>query len=266
MKDTPTSEFNIFIGSRLLTTDTNIPSDCYKDTDFIAYKIYLPEFQHLTNDLKVFLDIQEQGRAAKYHKETDKNRFIICRSLLKFALARHTQSDINDIFIKLLNNKKPYLPKHPNVFFNVSHSGDYAVLAISTSPIGIDIEHINLNYAFQETLPYVFNEDEIQFINNAEHKARAFYSLWTRKEAFVKALGKGIDDDFSKIPCLDGLHHLDAALIESSQHWQVHNFKIDNNDNYLGAIANPTNNMCGGEKFHFHTLPHAIEDIIKMRF
>jgi 4'-phosphopantetheinyl transferase len=206
-----------------------------KNSDLIIYKIFIPKYESLVDDLSNFLDSYEVERAKRYYKKADKNRFIICRSLLKFALALYTQSHIKDISIELLSNKKPYLPKYPDVFFNVSHSGDYAVLAISDTPIGIDIESMDLNYPFQETMPSIFNEDEIQFIHASDHKAKTFFRLWTRKEAFVKALGKGIDDNFSKIPCLDGQHILDTSLIESLQNWQVHGFEIAKN--YSGAIA-----------------------------
>src|SRR5690606_25073925 len=108
---------------------------------------------------------------------------------------------------------------------------------------------------------YIFNDIEIQFINNAANQTRAFYSLWTRKEAFVKALGKGIDDDFSKIPCLDGHHILDSGLINSTKQWQVHNFLIDDNQ-YIGAIAMPMN--VDTKKLSFYTLPNSIEELMRM--
>lgn len=264
MKDMRTYESTITLGAALSTTDFVGRGDYYKETDIIIFKIYLPKYNHLIKDLKKFLDSHENERATKYFKETDANRFIICRSLLKFALAQYTKSDTNSISIELLPTKKPYMPKHPNVFFNVSHSGDYAVLAIGTNPIGIDIEHVDLNYNFHNTLSYVFNEDEIHFINNSDQKVRAFYNLWTRKEAFVKALGKGIDDNFSKIPCLDGIHFLKASLIESPQHWQVHNFEIED-ENYLGAIARPFN-LYDEEKIYLNNFPRTMKEILKMNF
>ena len=51
----------------------------------------------------------------------------------------------------------------------------------------------------------------------------------------MKALGKGIDEDFKYIPCLDGEHNLDFSLIKNSQNWQVRSFDLE--DDYLGAIA-----------------------------
>ncbi|MGE5944179.1 MAG: 4'-phosphopantetheinyl transferase family protein [Flavobacteriales bacterium] len=233
--------------------------------DLVVYSIHLPDYLHLVKDLTVFLEAFEKERALKYYKEIDKNRFIICRSLLKFALAYHTQSMIKNISIELLPNKKPYLPSHPKLFFNVSHSGDYAIFAIGNAPVGIDIEFIDLSYAFHDVLPHIFNKSEIHYICNANNQLEAFYRLWTRKEAFVKALGKGIDDDFLKIPCLDGLHAIDNSIIGNSFNWQVHNFEMIDK-RYLGAIARPINTISNKENLLFLTLPNTLDEIIKMDF
>jgi 4'-phosphopantetheinyl transferase len=261
MKDMPLNEPTVFFGSDPLIS--SFINDTPQSGETVIYSIHLPEYNHLVEDLKIFLDIKEHERAVKYYKDTDKNRFIISRILLKFALARYTQSTINDIMIELLPNKKPYAPKYPKVFFNVSHSGHYTILAISNNPIGIDIEYINLNTNFHDILQYVFDDIEIQFINNAVNQTKAFYSLWTRKEAFVKALGKGIDDDFFKIPCLGGRHVLYPSLLTNSQHWRVHNFTIDVDD-YIGAIAMPLNQFLHDEKLPLNTFPTTLESLMRM--
>lgn len=264
MKGMDTKESKLFIDSACLPLNSSPQDTCYTDCDSIIYKIYLPKYQHLIKHLETFLSAKEYDRATKYYKEGDRNRFIVCRSLLKFVLARHTNSDIKDIILELLPNNKPYLPKDPNIFFNLSHSADYAVLAISKNPIGIDIEHINLSFSFEKTLQYIFNMDEIEFINNAEHKAYTFYSLWTRKEAFAKALGTGIDDNFYKIPCQNGLHSLERSYAKNLN-WQIHNFKIED-DNYIGALARPWMNVFESEKLLFLNIPPCMDEIMDMRF
>src|SRR5690606_14249709 len=148
------SNASIFFGTQygMLKTSELTTYKSFNDNDILVYNIHLPDYFHIVNDLSTFLKADEKKRALNYYKERDKNRFIICRSLLKFALSNYAQVSIKDISIELLLNKKPYLPKHPSVSFNVSHSGDYAVLALGTTPIGIDIEYLDLNYTFQETL------------------------------------------------------------------------------------------------------------------
>ncbi|MGQ7947203.1 4'-phosphopantetheinyl transferase family protein [Flavobacterium sp. WC2509] len=203
--------------------------------DIIIYKIYLPNFIDLKLDLLKFLNLKENIRAERFHKELDRNRFIIYRSILKFILAAYTKSDIKNIFLAYHSNKKPYLTSHPWLFFNISHSEDFAFIAISRKKIGIDIEYMAEDFNFTNLLPDVFDDKEILAIQNAVDKKQAFYTSWTRKEAFVKALGKGIDEDFKYIPCLDGMHTLDSIELKNTEDWQVYSF--DFADHYLGAIA-----------------------------
>lgn len=262
MKDMQTNESKLFIDSACLSVNISSPRICYNDCDIIIYKIHLPKYKHLIKDLETFLSTKEYDRATKYYRKNDRNRFIVCRSLLKFVLARYTNSDIKDIVLESLPNNKPYLTKDPNTFFNISHSGDYAVLAVSKNPIGIDIEHINLSFSFEKTLQYIFSVDDIVFINNAENKTHTFYSLWTRKEAFVKALGTGIDDDFYKVPCQKGIHLIDGFYAKSTN-WQINNFEIED-ANYIGAIARPWVNE--SDKLLFLTIPPCMDEIINMGF
>ena len=76
--------------------------------DVIIYTIYLPDFINLKSDLEEFLDSTELDRAERFHMELDRNRFIICRSILKFVLAAHTKLDVKSIYLDYHLNKKPY--------------------------------------------------------------------------------------------------------------------------------------------------------------
>ncbi|GAA4819490.1 4'-phosphopantetheinyl transferase family protein [Litoribaculum gwangyangense] len=216
------------------------PNSIYNDlnlnhSDIFIYQIYLPDYFDIVDALISLLNFEEITRVNRYYHETDKNRFIICRSILKYLLSKHTRLDIQDIEIDYQANKKPHLSSHPSTFFNISHSENYAFIAIANRPIGIDIEYINKNFNFTPLLQDIFSDIEISFIKNSQDKRQSFYSLWTRKEAFVKALGKGIDDDFLKIPSLDGLHHLNTSDMARNKNWNIHGFEIT--DHYIGALA-----------------------------
>src|SRR5690606_10403395 len=196
-------------------TDCNFNEEIKKNTlksldnsDITLIKIFTPNYEDSIEKLSLILDSSEINRAKRYYKKKDENRFIICRSLLKLVLSNCIQSDISKIKIDYHNNKKPYLASHPLLHFNLSHSDECALIALSNKPVGVDIEHINENHNFTSFLS-IFNSSEASFIENAVNKKHAFYSLWTRKEAFVKAIGIGIDDNFPTVPCMDGTHLLD---------------------------------------------------------
>lgn len=119
--------------------------------------------------------------------------------------------------------------------FNVSHSKDYAVIAISPEKVGIDIEFKSNGFVPGTVSSDIFTNEEFTVNQNKSSKSNAFYTLWTRKEAFVKALGKGIDEDFKYIPCLEGRQNLEYKLFINSENWQMSSFEIT--DDYAGALA-----------------------------
>ena len=229
--------------------------------DIIIYTIYLPNFTDIKNDLSKFLNAKEIKKAQRFYKESDTNRFIIYRSILKFILAAHTKLRIKDIYFDYNFNKKPYLISHPWLHFNVSHSEDFAAIAISRKKVGLDIEYMSNDFKFTTLLPDVFEDSEAIQIQNSSDIKHAFYTSWTRKEAFVKALGKGIDEDFKNIPSLDGQYYIDSTLLRNTQNWQVYSFNFA--ENYLGAVAfedQPTIS----KNILLYTIPNNMDDLLEM--
>lgn len=199
------------------------------------FKIKLSNFQELASSLIEFLSPFEKDKANRYHFYNDKNRFIICRALLKFLLAEQTGLEVDKVLIENHCNQKPYLRSHPSVFFNLTHAGDYAIIALAKGSIGVDIEYVNKDFDYHEVVSSIFNMSEKDEVNNSKNGQHSFYKLWTRKEAFVKATGKGIGDFFSSIPSTDGYHFVCSELLGDIDILQVFSFEL--NKDYLGAVA-----------------------------
>ncbi|MBP0903702.1 4'-phosphopantetheinyl transferase family protein [Mariniflexile gromovii] len=257
----PTSK--ILISFSNVKSVKSIPN---KETSFIAndsiiYSIYLPDFLNLESDLKRYLNLNEIGRAERFHRDIDRHRFIIYRAILKFILAAYTKLDVRTIAFDYHSNKKPYLASHPWLQFNSSHAEDYALIAISRKKIGIDIEHMSDDFNFNNLIQNVFGKEETSIIQNAVNKKQTFYTLWTRKEAFVKGIGKGIDDDFRYIPCLDGQHEIPSGLIQNTEDWQVCSFNVGNH--YLAAVAMEGSSTYLIEPVLF-TVPNTMKGLLKM--
>lgn len=223
---------NLYCGTLEIRTQAD---ETENNDDIKLYQIELLKYQELVPNLISLLSETEFNRANGYHFEKDKNRFIICRALLKFFLAKHVGLEINKINLEVDSNKKPYLPNHSSVFFNISHSGDYGLIAIAKYPIGVDIECINKEFNYKEILQNVFNQNEIDAIENSNDKQQTFYKFWTRKEAIVKAIGKGIDEGFSEISVMDGFHSIKSSIVSNFENINVYSFDL--NDNYVGALA-----------------------------
>lgn len=254
---------NLHITHLTIKTDELIPSKTFLlyDNDIVIYTIYVPDFIELKSDLTKYLNFSEYEKANRFYQETDKNRFIIARSILKLILAAYSKSEAKNIKLDYNINKKPYLASDTWLHFNISHSEDYAAIAVSRNEVGIDIEYIAKDFDFDTILFDVFGDNEIIAIQNAVNKKQAFYTSWTRKEALVKALGKGIDDDFKHIPSLDGDYNLNSSLSKTSQHWQVHSFDLA--AHYMAAVAfeilpTITPNLVT------YTIPNIMETLIEM--
>lgn len=122
-----------------------------------------------------------------YKRESDQLRCLAVGLLLDAILGKKSE----DTF--LYNSYgKPFLPQ--GGYFNLSHAGEYAVLAVSDSLIGVDIEeHVIFDYT--SIAEMAFHPDELEIISHANDKAHTFYGLWTLKESYIKYLGTGFSLD-----------------------------------------------------------------------
>lgn len=88
-------------------------------------------------------------------------------------------------------NSKLYLPDYPHIHFNLSHTRDYAVCAVSAKPVGVDIEYLaDIDLAIAQNY---FSGREYDYITKIPEEGRlnAFYELWVLKESYMKATGLG---------------------------------------------------------------------------
>lgn len=142
--------------------------------------------------LKVYIKSEETRRAKadKLKKKPAKKLSIAAGELVRNAIAKEFNIPASDIRFRVDNNGKPYTDNAP-VHFSISHSKNIAVCAISDRPVGIDIEYIrdvNLNIAKRQFAP-----DELRYVfEKWDLSKRRFFEVWTRKEAYVKLIGKGV--------------------------------------------------------------------------
>jgi len=195
------------------------------------------------NDFLELLGADERTRANRYYQQKDRERFIISRGALRILLAKYLKTPAADIVFEIGVNKKPFV-KNTNgteLHYNTSHSGDYILIAIAELPVGVDVENMEPLFPYQDILEHSFNPDEMAYINQSGTPLETFYTLWTRKEALLKATAKGIDDAMRLVPCIDGEHIVGSSIIQSNKNWFVNSFDIDTN--YTGSIATLTMNI-----------------------
>ena len=128
----------------------------------------------------------ETAKQIENYRPEDKKRTLAGRYLLKKMIRELYGRE--EFTVKLNENGKPYLDF---CYFSISHSGDFAVCAVSDFPVGVDIEHMQQLKKREKYM--LFTPIESEYVNKSDSLNR-FYTLWTRKEAYIKAKGGVIAD------------------------------------------------------------------------
>jgi 4'-phosphopantetheinyl transferase len=142
----------------------------------------------------------ERGKSQRFIKTSDRNSYILVHGLLRSLLSNPLGLPPDCIKFRYNQYGKPYVTgTGTNIFFNMSHSSDISVIGVDpVSEIGVDVEKINENVDYKPIINHFFTCNEISYIQEQKGKSvRRFYELWTRKEAFLKALGIGITENLS---------------------------------------------------------------------
>ena len=141
---------------------------------------------------------EELKRTEKFTFPNKQEEYVVTRGLLRSALALVLKEDPASFSFKYSESSKPYLTTEVDrqaVAFNVSHSHGQALVAISLDrKLGVDIEKIRPEVEYEKLAERFFSKAEHKALMQcaAEERVAAFFATWTRKEAFVKAVGKGI--------------------------------------------------------------------------
>jgi 4'-phosphopantetheinyl transferase len=136
---------------------------------------------------------KEQERAARFRFADHQRRFQIGHGALRAILGGYLDLDPRAVQFTQGPRGKPYLDG-PGPFFNLSHSGKLALIAVARSEIGVDLEKVRHLESLSAIAQRHFSTFEFAALDALEDEARelAFYRCWTRKEAYIKALGVGL--------------------------------------------------------------------------
>jgi 4'-phosphopantetheinyl transferase len=192
------------------------------------------------------LSSDEIARAQRFRCARDRQRFVECRSAIREILGRYLKIAAQEIRFRHEANGKPEIVETQNpqrLRFNISHSSDLAVMAVvAGSAIGVDIEKIRPAVECLQLAKRFFSEKEFRTLQSlpADEKRRAFFACWTRKEAFIKAIGEGLSfplSGFSVSVMPDAPAELQEVEEDSSaiSRWALMNLELEGG--YIGALA-----------------------------
>lgn len=185
------------------------------------------------------LDENETRRAAAIKSPSARMEFVKTRALLRLALAAYSPgARPQDFRFETESNGKPYLADSKAPHFNVSHSRDMALIAVAPVPVGIDIEFQNETVDYLDVATSVFSGQEQDIVRNASGAARreAFFTLWARKEAYLKATGIGFSAELGLISTIqpDGIIE-DLSQPHGAATWRVVDLPVPNS--YKAALV-----------------------------
>jgi len=142
----------------------------------------------------------ERSRASRFRIPLHRRRFLTGRGLLRELLGEYVRIHPSKIEFAYGIYGKPILtPEVSAPHFNVAHANDLALYAIAASPVGVDVEAIAELTDARMIAESFFAPDEVRELEGVPEPLflRSFYACWTRKEAYVKAIGRGMSESLS---------------------------------------------------------------------
>lgn len=218
----------------------NLPKRELTENTALIFTAHLPSLAQNLEELWTFLCDQEKSHADKFINSNLKDKYITSHGLLRYLLAFYIKiEEPQNIQYSINQFGKPFLKDNNcRVQFNMSHSKDYAAYIIALdSLVGIDIEWKDKTVNFQEIVDFVLSPSEINIFNklNSEEQFHAFYNIWTKKEAIIKAIGQGLSYPIKTIEIMNSIKNNDASYVANettyyySDLWSL--------ENYAGAIT-----------------------------
>jgi 4'-phosphopantetheinyl transferase len=139
----------------------------------------------------------ERSRSARFRYKPDQQRFIVARGVLRALLAGYLHTQPGRIAFVYNTFGKPDLSPAfaSRLTFNLSHCGGLAVIAVATaSRVGVDVESLRWEADYTDIARRFFSPAEVDGLSALPGHllAEAFFSCWTKKEAYVKACGSGL--------------------------------------------------------------------------
>ncbi|HUZ12552.1 MAG TPA: 4'-phosphopantetheinyl transferase superfamily protein [Caulobacteraceae bacterium] len=170
---------------------------------------------------------EEQSRAAQFRRATDQERYVVRRGRLRELLGAHLDCGPRQVALAYNGFGKPYAADAADLDFSISHSCGLAFYVIARgAQVGCDIEWRRPRLATKEVAEQFFSKREVELLERVApgQWLRAFFNCWTRKEAFVKALGLGVSYplkafDVSVAPGEP------AALLRGPGGWSIRSFE-----------------------------------------
>jgi len=191
------------------------------------------------------LSPDERARAARYRFARDRVRYVVARGTLRAILGRYLDLDPAGLrFVYGPQGKPALAPEHGReLSFNLSHAGDIALCAVTRDRrVGVDVEQVVPDVAGSTVAEHTFSPRDVATLRALplHEQTAAFFRCWTRKEAYVKALGAGFSLDLTSFDVSLAPGEPPALLATrpdptEAARWSFHD--VDAGPGYVAALA-----------------------------
>lgn len=165
------------------------------DDQVHVWRASLEIAQAQLQQLRRCLTDDEISRANRFVFEKDRNHYITARGQLRHILSAYLSQQPAALRFEYTSHGKPSLAGAHDLNFNLSHSGTLALYAVTRSrELGIDIESIRPDFSGIDIAEHYFSKNEVAVFRKLPENLHsgAFFTCWTRKEAYIKAIGEGL--------------------------------------------------------------------------
>jgi 4'-phosphopantetheinyl transferase len=200
------------------------------------------EFEQVRDHMLGFLPPEARVRFARLSRGADVQRSLLGELLARYLIASRIKVGSKEITFKVGPNGKPEIPGNDTIHFNISHSGQWVVCAIAHVPVGIDVERIRpVKPGLAERF---FTGKEFNILQNLPELERAekFIELWTLKESFLKAIGRGLTRNLNSFSIEPDGRLFRISGDDSSNEYRLKLFEIDSG--YKLAVCATTTDFC----------------------
>ncbi len=165
------------------------------DDEVHIWQANLKRLSQNPKNFSEYLSPNEKEKAERLKFTHDRDQYILRHYLLRLILCKYCTCQPNELIFRFNDYQKPFisLPQPEENKFNMSYSDDFMIVGISKqNDVGIDIEKVREISNLEDIAYDNFSQPELEYFNSEPDKKTAFFKIWTRKEAFIKAVGNGI--------------------------------------------------------------------------
>jgi len=213
------------------------------DGEIHVWRVYLNSDPVGPLRFEELLSGDELGRASRFYFESDRRHYIAGRAALRSILGHYLREPAAGLSFRYNDFGKPALDRDTDLAFNLAHSGAVGLIAVTRAGlIGVDVEAMRSDIDFTGIATHYFSPRENAVLRSLppQQRCRCFFDCWTRKEAYIKAIGEGLSIPLDRFDVTNApgeparliADRLDPMM---SQRWTIQD--LPSQDGHVAAAA-----------------------------